>query len=249
MKSLSSLAKFEAAAQGLLEGAPAHLLRGQLQPVELAKRLTRAMEAERSIGVDKVYVPNLYRLHLHPEDYSTFEPHKESLERELTAYLLTAARERRLSFRYRLGVTVCSDAAVRRHGLLIETATEDAPLQEEAAPDAQFTAPLRLGDRAGATALRCALIFSMPSAPGRKVMVERFPFRLGRSLDNDLVLEDGRVSRHHAQIVELYGKPLLADLGSTNGSFLNGEAVTRAQLRDGDVISLGGVELLFELEG
>lgn len=248
MKAFNPLARLEAAVQGLLERAPARLFGGQLQPVELAKRLAQAMESERSVAVGKVYVPNHYTLHLHPEDYKAFEPYREDLERELASYLRETAKERNLSFRHRPVVQLCSDGAVRQRGLLIQATIQDIPPKGEE-QDAQSTAALNLAEVRAQVHLRCALLLREPPGPGRRVILQQLPFRLGRSLDSDLVLEDGRVSRHHAQIVELYGRPFLVDLGSTNGSFLNGEPVTKAQLKVGDVISLGGVELTFELEG
>lgn len=58
-------------------------------------------------------------------------------------------------------------------------------------------------------------------------------------------LVDSRVSRRHAEIVTLGGESAVVDAGSTNGTFVNGSAVTRATLRDGDVVSIGGVELSY----
>ncbi|PMP78794.1 MAG: DUF2662 domain-containing protein, partial [Chloroflexus aggregans] len=68
---------------------------------------------------------------------------------------------------------------------------------------------------------------------------------IGRGLDNDIILEDTRVSRKHAQLRYRQRRFWLTDLGSTNGTFVNGERIAERALRDGDVISLGGLELIF----
>jgi pSer/pThr/pTyr-binding forkhead associated (FHA) protein len=68
---------------------------------------------------------------------------------------------------------------------------------------------------------------------------------IGRGLNNDIILEDSRVSRNHAQLRYRSRRFWLTDLGSTNGTFINGEPVTERALRDGDVVSLGGLELTF----
>ncbi len=68
---------------------------------------------------------------------------------------------------------------------------------------------------------------------------------IGRGLDNDIILEDTRVSRKHAQLRYRQRRFWLTDLGSTNGTFVNGERISERALRDGDVVSLGGLELIF----
>ena len=69
--------------------------------------------------------------------------------------------------------------------------------------------------------------------------------RLGRALDNDLVLEDVSVSRHHASISASNGAFHIKDLGSQNGTYVGGERVTEAVLTDGDAIRLGDAQLTF----
>ncbi|HUG47751.1 MAG TPA: FhaA domain-containing protein [Candidatus Limnocylindria bacterium] len=96
---------------------------------------------------------------------------------------------------------------------------------------------------------------SLPNAvlavrvPGQQV--ERLPvssgtLRVGRALDNDIVLADDRVSRHHGQFGVRFGTLVYSDLGSTNGSYLNGSAVTEIALGPGDVLQLGSSTLAIE---
>jgi pSer/pThr/pTyr-binding forkhead associated (FHA) protein len=69
---------------------------------------------------------------------------------------------------------------------------------------------------------------------------------IGRSLDNDIVLDDEHVSRCHAQLRRRYGQYVLYDLGSGGGTTVNGRPVREAPLRHGDVIRFAGVEMRFE---
>lgn len=71
------------------------------------------------------------------------------------------------------------------------------------------------------------------------------PLGLGRDADNLIVLADSGVSRHHARIVKSGSEWAIEDLGSSNGTWVNGQRVARASLSDGDRIKLGGVELVF----
>lgn len=72
---------------------------------------------------------------------------------------------------------------------------------------------------------------------------------IGRGLDNDIVFNnDVRVSRHHARIDFKYGQFVLTDTNSTNGTTLNSRPVTQIVMSPGDRISLGGLELMFQVE-
>ncbi|MHC4714082.1 MAG: FHA domain-containing protein, partial [Planctomycetota bacterium] len=68
---------------------------------------------------------------------------------------------------------------------------------------------------------------------------------VGRAEDNDIVLDDDRVSRHHFRIRFEKGGPLLEDLGSSNGTYVNDLPVTARRLFDGDEIRLGNHRLSF----
>ena len=90
------------------------------------------------------------------------------------------------------------------------------------------------------------LLMSEGPQAGRCFPFYRETIYLGRREDNDLVLDDPLVSRHHALISSKGGQFFIEDLGSINGTFLNNEEITAPQrLHDGDIIGLGDVELLF----
>jgi len=79
----------------------------------------------------------------------------------------------------------------------------------------------------------------------RNFQITKTLLSIGRGLDNDLVIDDPRVSRHHAQVTFKHSHYLLRDLRSTNGTFVRNQPVEVVVLASGDVISLGGYELLF----
>ena len=83
---------------------------------------------------------------------------------------------------------------------------------------------------------------------GRTFDLTQPTIRLGRALDNDLILEDLRVSRYHAQLRHRYGRYILQDLGSSGGTSVNGFPVQEIVLRPGDVISLSGIDLIYAEE-
>jgi serine phosphatase RsbU (regulator of sigma subunit) len=86
------------------------------------------------------------------------------------------------------------------------------------------------------------LVVRDASGNEREIEVSRLPFRIGRQSDNDLVLLDARISRHHACITRADDAYRLEDLGSRHGTFVNGQKVTSCALSSGDQISLGVVD-------
>jgi transcriptional regulator with GAF, ATPase, and Fis domain len=90
---------------------------------------------------------------------------------------------------------------------------------------------------------RCALVVLSGDERGREALIDRDTFRIGKSEDSDLVLADQTVSRNHCEIVRESKGYLLRDLGSTNGTLLDGAEIREAYLKPGAVITVGKVEL------
>jgi pSer/pThr/pTyr-binding forkhead associated (FHA) protein len=90
------------------------------------------------------------------------------------------------------------------------------------------------------------LRFTAPDNEHRWFPLEAAVSTIGRAPNNDIIVEDRRLSRQHAQIRLKSRKYFVGDLGSTEGTFVNSEMVTTDKmLHDGDVISFGGFEMMF----
>jgi pSer/pThr/pTyr-binding forkhead associated (FHA) protein len=81
---------------------------------------------------------------------------------------------------------------------------------------------------------------------GKIYPLDQAVINIGRMLDNHLVIDDPRVSRHHAQLRAVQGHFVLFDLNSTGGIFVNGRRITETIMYPNDAISLAGVTLTFQ---
>jgi serine/threonine protein kinase len=98
--------------------------------------------------------------------------------------------------------------------------------------------------------LRCRITVRNGPLTGHSFVLHQDVTTLGRTAGNDIIIPDGTVSRNHARLIFHAGKWSLEDVGSSNGSFVNGTRITRATpVMHGDTIRLGDEILSFELLG
>ncbi len=237
---MSALARFESFMENMVEGSVARLFRSPVQPAEIAKRLERAMETQQTISVRRVIVPNVYRAFLNPQDLAAFGPIRAEMEREMATYLADLAQERNFTMLEHPRVELTSDPGVPRHTVQVVAETVSAGPPADAGHTQVFQPPAMPAAQA-----RTRLLLTT-AAGTHAIPLESTQLTIGRGLNNDIILEDTRVSRHHAQLRYRARRFWLTDLGSTNGTYINGEQVAEQPLRDGDVISLGGLELTFK---
>jgi hypothetical protein len=237
---MSALKRFEQFMENMVEGSVARMFGSPVQPAEIAKRLERAMESQQKISVRRVIVPNMYRVFLNPRDFAAFEPMRGDLEREMGNYLSELAAEREFTMLEHPHVELAEDASVPRR--TIQVVAEIA--QPGSDPGTQVMSATIQMEAQQQSNSRALLLHETPKGV-HPIPLETTLLTLGRGLNNDIVLEDARVSRHHAQLRYKTRRFWVTDLGSTNGTFVNGEPVSETALRNGDILSLGGLELKF----
>ena len=227
---------------------PAH---SRLQPIEIAKRLARVMDADQVVGTMGVRVPNIYDVELSSVDFNQFKPIRSSVTNELETYLARTARDRLFVLSSPPIVRLHSSDHLKPGEIGVRAQMEDIgpvsngrPVDEEQ-PAYQHTAamPAVATPPAPVAPSRHA---SRIVVSGQAFRLEGSPVSLGRSSDNDITLDDRRISRHHAELAQNNGRRTIRDLGSTNGTALNGRLVKNAPLHDGDRISFGGFEAVFQ---
>jgi hypothetical protein len=242
---VDALARFEETLEDALETSFARAMRGRLQPVEIAKKLGRAMERNRTVGLGEVWAPNQYEVRLSSGDYASLESYRQVLAQRLANYLAGHAREHDLTLLDAPVVTLVADAAVPDGRPQISAELADLPKGKRASIAKELAAGFTAKVPIRPTFAGVGSTFS--SHPdGRVYPVHRSPTTLGRSPDNDIILDDRRISRHHAQLVAVGESLLLRDLQSANGTWVNARRVVEQEIQSGDLVSLGGVELVFK---
>jgi len=243
--------------EGFLERlfeAPAGRLGATLQPVSLAKRIERAMDTTKSFGEDGVIVPNHYALHLNPVDYGSFESYRSALEDDLAHGVLTRARHEHYTLVARPRVQLVSDRVVPRGDIRVAATVVDEagrrPAIDEPMPVTSNTVVIATPEASTPDSARRAylLVATEGQAPVRFDLGGAL-ITIGRASDNDVIVDDPMVSRHHCQLKLQHGAYSFADLGSRNGSTVNRHPVQEVALGPGDVIQIGDTTLEFGVSG
>jgi len=229
------LTRLETRLQTLIEGSAARLFPGRESPHQLTRHLLRAMQAAaRPTREGSFQVPNLYRLCLHP-GYAEALRETPAFMAELTGLLHLAIQEAGWSLSGPLQVHIEPDPRLAPGEVQV--------LAHDSLENLSPTHGLRLphepnGDTPPSGAF--LIVNGVAVFPLEQTVVN-----IGRRPDNQLVIDDARISRLHAQLRLVRGCYVLFDLGSTGGSFVNGRRIHQHILHAGDVISLAGLPLVY----
>jgi Protein of unknown function (DUF3662)/FHA domain len=214
------LQQFEQRLERLVEGAFAKAFRSGLQPVEIGRRITREMDLGRRVGVRGLISPNYFMVKLPSGDFERFSSFIDSLARELGEGAREHARAEGYEFVGPVQVEISEDPAMRPNRYAIEAEFREGP-------DGMPVGSIRLAD-------------------GRRITVGTQSLVLGRLPECAVVLNDPNVSRRHAEIRRRGSDVVVYDLGSTNGTRVNGVRVKEQLLNDGDEIEVGTSTVRFE---
>ncbi|HEY4397941.1 MAG TPA: DUF3662 and FHA domain-containing protein [Acidimicrobiia bacterium] len=214
------LQRFERRLERLVEGTFAKAFRAGIEPVEIGRKIARALDAGRRIGVQGGWVvPNDIVVSLSSDDMKRFSTYSDVLSRELADAARAYARDEGYHFLGPVTVALVEDDELRTGQLDVEAEIVEGP-----------------ADHLGALVL----------PDGRRVPLGDQPAVIGRLPDCAVTLADAQVSRRHAEVRPLGEGFAVADLGSMNGTTVNGVAVRERALEDGDEIGVGSTTIRFE---
>jgi pSer/pThr/pTyr-binding forkhead associated (FHA) protein len=244
--------------EGMMEGFFARIFRSGLQPVEVGRRIQREMEEGRTVSVNRMYAPNDFRITMGAEDFSRFSPMEPGLVREFSDLVIEQAKQNRWNLMGQPRISFEEAEDMGQGQFRVEaslTADADVPAPEvstrqpnRADLSATHAVAADTAERLGLTQGPARLVvLDSSGAPADHISITNTPVDIGRLSSNDVVLSDPNVSRQHARLRRDGDRWVLQDLGSTNGTAVNGSAATEHELHHGDRLSFGTSELLFEL--
>jgi len=215
------LQQFEDRLERLVEGTLAKPFRSNLQPVEIGRRLTREMDLHRRVGVRGLIAPNSFSVTLAKADVDRFSNFLDALVRELAEAAREHARNEQYTFVGPIDVQILEGPRLRAGRFSVAAEVIEGP---------DGLAPAEL---------------VLPG--GGRIHIEAAPIIIGRMPECAVVLSDPNVSRRHAEVLRVNEVFIVRDLGSTNGTKVNGAPVREQYLQSGDNITVGSTTIVFEM--
>jgi len=196
--------------------------RGSIRPIELGRRLVREMDDNRTVDVKgRRMVPNDFTVLLSAGDHASFSEIESALTTELAEAAREYAREEAYHFigPVRVGLNVDNQLRTGRFGIVSQLK--------------QATGGVGAGS------------IVLPS--GERVYLGELVTTIGRIPESTITIDDGNVSREHARVKPGTSGYVVEDLGSTNGTLVNGQRISGVRtLADGDIVSFGSTHVRFE---
>jgi hypothetical protein len=216
------LQSLEQRLERMVDGVFSRRSKGSIRPIELGRRLVREMDDNRSVDVKgRRIVPNVYTVVLSAVDHAGFNDIEDALVAELSEAAREYAREEGYHFMGPVSVQLGVDNNLRPGRFAISSQLRQATT----------------GPGMGTLVL--------PS--GNRVDLGSGVVTVGRLPECTISINDANISRNHAQVKATPSAYVVVDLGSTNGTMVNGVRITGEQrLNDGDIISFGSTHVRFE---
>ncbi len=217
------LQQFERRLERLVEGAFAKAFRSGLQPVEIGRRLTREMDLQRTVAPRGTLTPNHFTVVVGTADRERFAPIEAELVSELVAVAREHARDENYVFLGPVDVEMTTDADLSPGIVLV-------------------SGSMHAAEGGGA---------QLVLADGTRHPLGAAALTIGRLPECEIVLTDANASRRHVEVrpaTDGGGGFVAVDLGSTNGTKVNGVGIHSHRLQHGDEITIGSTHLRFEAQ-
>jgi len=243
--------------ESLVEGVFGRAFRRQIHPVEIAKGLTKQMDEGRMVSISRTYAPNDFTVHLSREDTESIQAYQASLRDELIQYASTHAENKNYHLMTPPRIRFETEETLRfgEFGVTAKLTGGDGPREKGAPQDTSGqTRIFRTDESTGGEVEQGTAAISADEAKRHALAPEiveiilgdekhtldgRGPWGVGRSQENDIVINDPNVSRRHARISRADNGFLVEDLGSTNGTLLDGAPIDREMIEGGDELTFG----------
>jgi hypothetical protein len=235
------IARFEANIERLVESAFANFFGKKVRAQDIALQLARAMEDNVRSGDDnRLLAPDHYIIRLHPQIHTYLVHSQPTLQYKLGQHIVMLATQIGYALPNAPMIELVGDPEIEKNALTVSATHTDRPenstigMRPVTVPVPDMNAPLS-----------AYLLINTD----RSARLEQDIVNIGRYRDNDIVLDDPYVSRHHLQLRRRFGAYLLFDVHSQGGTYVNGIRIKEHQLRSGDVILVGKSQLVYMEDG
>ena len=232
----NQLLKLEQSLQNLIEGSVDRLFSSDRVQNDLSNQMAGAMrESMLQEPTGDRIPPNLFTIRIHPAQADYINSNPELLD-EFADKLQQASESTDLVFLSTPVIRVQGDPTLKPGELEVEARYSQDELGD--------TMDYKIEDKNEGQAEIPANAFLI--VDGTQVFpLEENLVKIGRRGDNQLVIDDPRISRHHAQLRIIDGRYVIFDLESTGGTWVNGQRIQKSVLQPGDVVSLAGLPLVY----
>jgi hypothetical protein len=233
--------------ENIFDGLFSRAFKSGVKPLQLGRKLLQLVDDEREVDAQgRRVVPNSYLIQLSPHDREGFADVEPTLVQELTAALREYITQEGYHVEGKARVALHTNTSLRKGKFTVEcrNLVSDAPA-EPTMSESPVAPPLSVVPNPPSAFDHPPAVLTLPG--GQRIELHEGHYVLGRHLQNDIVLNDTNVSRRHAEFVSAAGEVTVKDVGSTNGTKVNGVLVTGEQLlQHGDVINFGIAQVRFE---
>jgi hypothetical protein len=259
---LGFLKHIEKRMESLVEGVFGRAFRRQIHPVEIAKGLTKQMDEGRMVSISRTYAPNDFTVHLSREDTESIRAYQASLRDELIQYASTHAENKNYHLMTPPRIRSETEETLRfgEFGVTAKLTGGDGPREKGAPQDTSGQTRIFRTEDTGDEVEQGTAAISADEARRHGLAREivevalgdethllegRGPWGVGRTQENDIVINDPNVSRRHARISRSDNGFVVEDLGSTNGTLLDGAPIDREMIEGGDELTFGQTNARF----
>ena len=232
------LDRIEARLRTLFEDRFISIITGNKKPAGLMDDIIEVMRdslVETEEG--QILAPDRFILHVPPEEHSEWQACQDVLD-ALAAALFSTGQSEGFVFQKSPSIEIHPDEQVQKDDFSLSAHISRA---ETTLPDTAAMPQPELGDTQTHIPENASLIVG----GNQGFPLEKDIVNIGRHSDNDLVLDNLQISRHHVQLRAINHRYVIFDVGSTGGTFLNGKKIAKASLQPGDVIRIGTVNLIY----
>ncbi|MGO2518725.1 MAG: FhaA domain-containing protein [Microbacterium sp.] len=214
------LDSFEKGLERAVNGAFAKTFRSGIQPVEIASALRREADTKAAVvSRDRIIAPNSYIVRLSSDDNERMRGLGGALTDELHALLQKHSKAQGYSFAGPLAISIEADEKVATGTVRVNSGTVEGRVSWQGVIDVD----------------------------GRRHSLNRARSVIGRGSDADITISDAGSSRKHVEILWDGERAMMRDLGSTNGTKVNGQKVREAPLPTDTTITIGRTDLVFRV--